>query len=131
MFKTGNYKFYYPTLSESWIIVLIFVLLGSLLGGVATLLIQNTALSAVLTSISYIMTMLPPFWYIAAKAKKNASPVLEAPTYVKLNKPHFGKMGAVPLFIVLAFAVWAIGIVTEPLTSWMEMPDFIKEAFAL
>ncbi|MBO4764923.1 MAG: CPBP family intramembrane metalloprotease [Bacteroidales bacterium] len=129
MFKSGNYKFYYPTLSESWIIVLIFVLLGSLVGGVATLLVRNTALSAVMTSISYIMTMLPPFWYIAAKAKKNANPVLAAPTYVKLNKPHFGKIGVFPLFVVLAIAVWAIAIVTEPLTSWMEMPDMIKEAF--
>lgn len=130
MFKSGNFKFYYPTLSESWILVLIFVLLGSLVGGVATLLIQNTALSAVLTTISYIMTMVPPMWYIAAKAKKNANPVLDAPTYVKINKPHFGKIGAFPLFVLLAVAVLAIGIVTEPLTSWMEMPDMIKEAFA-
>ena len=126
MFKSSNFKYYYPTLSESWILVLIFVFLGSLLGGVVTLLVRDTALA---TSISYIMTMIPPFWYIAAKAKKNASPVLEAPKYVKLNKPHFGKLGAFPLFVLLAVAVLALGIVTEPLVSWIPMPDMIKEAF--
>lgn len=126
MFKSGNFKYYYPTLSESWIIVLIFVLLGSLLGGVVTLLVKDTVLA---TSISYIFTMIPPFWYIAAKAKKNAAPVLEAPKYVKLNKPHFGKIGALPLFVLLAVAVWALAIVTEPLVSWIPMPDLIQEAF--
>ena len=129
MFKSGNFKYFFPTLSESWIIVLIFVLLGSLLSGVITLIVMNTPLAEVQTSLSYIFTMIPPFWYIASKAKKNANPVLEAPTYVKINKPHFGKMGVIPFFIVLAIAVWAIGIVSEPLTSWIPMPDLIQEAF--
>ena len=126
MFKSSNFKYFYPTLSESWILVLVFVFLGSLVGGAGTLLVKNTALA---TSISYILTMIPPFWYIAAKAKKNAAPVLEVPTYVRINKPHFGKIGAFPLFVLLAVAVWALSIVTEPLISWMEMPDIIKEAF--
>ncbi|MBO6068295.1 MAG: CPBP family intramembrane metalloprotease [Bacteroidales bacterium] len=126
MFKSSNFKYFYPTLSESWILVLVFVFLGSLVGGVGALLVKNTALS---TSISYILTMIPPFWYIAAKAKKNANPVLEAPTYVWIDKPHFGKLGALPLFVLLAFAVWALSIVTEPLVSWIPMPDLIKEAF--
>ena len=129
MFKSSNFKYFFPTLSESWIIVLIFVLLGSLLSGVITLIVMNTPLAEVQTSLSYIFTMIPPFWYIASKAKKNANPVLEAPTYVKINKPHFGKMGVIPFFIVLAIAVWAIGIVSEPLTSWIPMPDLIQEAF--
>lgn len=126
MFKSSNFKYFYPTLSESWILVLIFIFLGSLVGGVGTLLVKNTALA---TSISYILTMIPPFWYIAAKAKKNATPVLDAPTYVWINKPHFGKLGAFPLFVLLAVAVWALSIVTEPLVSWIPMPDFIQEAF--
>lgn len=126
MFKSGNFKYYFPTLSESWVIVLIFIFLGSLVGGAGTLLVKNTALA---TSISYILTMIPPFWYIAAKARKNANPVLETPTYVKIDKPHFGKLGALPLFVLLAFAVWALSIVTEPLVSWIPMPDLIKEAF--
>jgi membrane protease YdiL (CAAX protease family) len=126
MFKSGNFKYYFPTLSESWVLVLIFVLLGSLVGGVGTLLVRNTP---IVTSISYILTMVPPFWYIAAKAKKNANPVLDVPKYVKINKPHFGKMGVFPFFVVLALAVWALGIVTEPLTSWIPMPDFVEEAF--
>ena len=126
MFKSGNFKYYYPTLSESWVIVLIFIFLGSLVGGAGSLLVKNTALA---TSISYILTMIPPFWYIAAKAKNNANPVLEAPTYVKINKPHFGKLGAFPLFVLLAIAVWALSIVTEPLVSWIPMPDLVKEAF--
>ena len=126
MFKSSNFKYFYPTLSESWILVLIFIFLGSLVGGVGTLLVKNTALA---TSISYILTMIPPFWYIAAKAKKNATPVLDAPTYVWINKPHFGKLGAFPLFGLLAVAVWALSIVTEPLVSWIPMPDFIQEAF--
>ena len=126
MFKSSNFKYFYPTLSESWILVLIFIFLGSLVGGVGTLLVKNTALA---TSISYILTMIPPFWYIAAKAKKNATPVLDAPTYVWINKPHFGKLGAFPLFVLLAVAVWALSIVTEPLVSWIPIPDFIQEAF--
>ena len=55
--------------------------------------------------------------------------MLEAPTYVKINKPHFGKLGAFPLFVLLAIAVWALSIVTEPLVSWIPMPDLVKEAF--
>ena len=126
MFKSGNFKYYYPTLSESWILVLIFIFLGSLVGAVGTMLTRDTALA---TTVSYILTMIPPFWYIAAKAKKNAIPVLETPSYVKINKPHFGKIGAFPLFVLLALAVWSLSIVTEPLTSWIPMPDFIREAF--
>ena len=101
MFKSGNFKYYYPTLSESWVIVLIFIFLGSLVGGAGSLLVKNTALA---TSISYILTMIPPFWYIAAKAKNNANPVLEAPTYVKINKPHFGSCPCPPKVLYLASA---------------------------
>lgn len=126
MFKSGNFKYYYPTLSESWVLVLIFIFLGSLVGGAGSLLVKNTAIA---TSVSYILTMIPPFWYIAAKARKNATPVLETPTYVRINKPHFGKLGAFPLFVLLAVAVWALAIVTEPLVSWIPMPDLIKDAF--
>jgi len=129
MFKSSNFKYFFPTLGESWTIVVIFVLLGSLLGGVITLLTTSTALSEMATSLSYIMTMIPPFWYIAAKAKNNSKYLLDPPRYVKINKPHFGKLGTLPFFLLLALAVWALGIVTEPLTAWIEMPDMIKETF--
>ena len=129
MFKSRNFRFYYPTLSESWVLVLIFVFVGSLFGGVATLIIRNTPLADLANTISYIMTMIPPFWYIAAQARRRANPVLQAPTYVTINQPHFGKLGVFPTFLLLAVSVWAIAIVTEPLTAWMEMPEMLQEAF--
>lgn len=129
MFKSSNFKYYYPTLSESWILVLLLVLAGSLLGAVVTVITSFTPLAYMANSISYLMTMIPPFWYIASRARKNANPVLAAPSYVEIDKPHFGKLGAFPLFALLAVAVWTLAIVTEPLTSWIEMPDMIKQVF--
>ena len=45
---------------------------------------------------------------------------------VPLNNPSFGRLGGVLSFIIIFFLIFAFNIVTEPLSSWMGVPDFIK-----
>ena len=48
---------------------------------------------------------------------------------IPLNKPNFGKLGAILSFILLIPLTLSVSVVTEPIMSWWEMPDFIKKIF--
>lgn len=46
---------------------------------------------------------------------------------VPLNNPGFGRLGGLLSFIIIFFLIFAFNIVTEPLSSWMGVPEFIKD----
>ena len=48
---------------------------------------------------------------------------------IPMNRPNFGKIGAIATFILLIPLTISLSIVIEPIMSWWEMPDIFKEIF--
>ena len=123
MYKKIN--FYLPSLTQCWVIVFILLAIGGF--GIGTLLtLVCNAIGAHMTNInplvSYILPIAPELLYIFM-AKRNST------VGIPLEKANFGKMGAIAMYPLMAFAIVALGFVTEPLSSWLPMPDSIKQVF--
>ena len=72
--------------------------------------------------VSYLLPMIPAvvYLYFCKKDKLEAIP---------LENANFGRAGAFMTYPLLAIAILAISFVTEPLSSWLPMPQSIKEIF--
>ncbi len=121
----GKIERYLPGLSQCWVIVFMLLAVGGL--GVGTLLtIAGGVLGFDTTDlnplVSYLLPMIPAFIYIYA-AKRDAS------SSIPLQKGNFGGISPVAAYPLLAFAILALGFVTEPLSSWLPMPESIKQIF--
>ena len=110
-----------PSLNQCWVIVFFLIVAGGL--GVGTLLsvvcgflgIDATAINPLL---SYVLPIIPALMYIyfSSSGTSEGAPIGFGT----------GKLGYYPLY---AAAILALGFVTEPLSSWLPMPDYIKEIF--
>ena len=135
MFKKLNT--FLPDLNQSLIILALTTVAGSIisvLGGWAVYLLFPP-LVPYKQFMMYPLVFLPPAIYIYTKialTKKMAdsSGAIEKPV-VPINNPGFGKLGGLLSFIIFFFLIFAFNIVTEPLSSWMGIPDFIKEIMKL
>lgn len=122
-------EYFLPTCKQCWLIVFFMVVVGSLaaMGIVAVLEMQlNLQMAKDMPLISYLLPMIPPLLYVyySGRHRQETNPEAVA---VPLDK---GKLGEVPvvLFAVLAAAaIMTIGVISDPLTSLMEMPDGIKK----
>lgn len=95
--------------------------------GIGTLLSMICAtigydMSSLNPLVSYLLPMIPAFAYLMLCKK-------ETTEAVPLENANFGKIGAIAVYPMLAIAVLALGYVTEPLSSWLPMPQSIKEIF--
>ena len=79
--------------------------------------IGNRASTAAPTTVKEVMQIVP---YSEIEAVLPSIP---------MNRPNFGKIGAIATFILLIPLTISLSIVIEPVISWWEMPDFIKELF--
>jgi len=124
---------YLPDLSQSLIIMGLMILVGSVVSVLATV-----AISFIFPSFEpysqlliYPLLFLPPAIYIYSKIvnQKDMAYVLGAneKPVVPLNNPRFGRLGGLLSFIIIFFLIFAFNIVTEPLSSWMGVPEFIKD----
>jgi len=119
-----KYYSYLPDLKESFILVAFLVVVGSLFGGVIALLIKYMfpESSGWIGIISYPLIFIPPYLWIRRSRKINVN--IEP---VPINNPNFGKLGAILSFILIFPLVFAFNMIIEPITMWMETPDFMKE----
>lgn len=126
-----KYDYYLPTLGQSWILVLLLVAGSLLFGFVISFLAELSGLNLLRwTSLSYLLSMLLPFFYIWSQSNKcfierefiGAEPV-------KVNNPLKGGAHAVLYFILIGVAMLALGIIIEPATSIIPMPDNVKATF--
>ena len=126
--NTGKYKYYIPKLSECWMLVLILLILGTIAGSAAQSLADSAfGADLSLTSISYIVMMIPPFiWIMVAANHRSALP--NAP-FLKLNLPDFSGVPKILFFILLLLCVLAVGFIVEPILSAIPMPDAVKKIF--
>ncbi len=123
MFKRIQY--YLPSLTQCWVIVFFLIAVGGI--GVGMLLQKaGTAFGFDVASlnplVSYVLPIIPALLYIFFSAPT----VSEA---VPLQEGNWGKVPPIAGYMLLAVATIAMGFVTEPLASWLPMPDYIKAIF--
>lgn len=73
----------------------------------------------------YPIMFIPGFIYIYFRPKDYS----ETKNKFPINSKNFGKHGIAIALILTTPLVLAFNLVTEPLYSWMKMPQFIKEIF--
>ena len=123
MFK--KYYSYLPNLKESWILVVFLIVGGSLLSGAVSILARYLFpdYSSGFGIISYPLIFVPPYLWIRGTFRiKN----VEGES-VPIDNPNFGKLGALFSFMLILPLIFAFNMVIEPLSKWMETPDFMKE----
>lgn len=118
-----RYWSYIPDLKESWILVAMMVISGSILSGGVTFLLQMTApsISDWHPAIAYPFIFLPPYLWMRWSKKRFSSENSQP-----LNTPDFGRLGGLFTFLLLPPLLVAFNYITEPLSSWMPVPDFIR-----
>lgn len=114
-----------PSLSQCWVIVFFLIAVGGI--GVGMLLqIAGTLLGFDVASVnplvSYILPIIPALLYIFFLPAATADAV-------PLQNGQWGKIHPIAAYPLLAIATIAMGFVSEPLSSWLPMPDHIKAIF--
>lgn len=119
-----RYNSYLPDLKESWILVAFLVVGGSILSGLITIATNLifTSLTGWIEIIAYPLIFIPPYLWMRFSMKLS-----EKKEPVPINKPSFGKLGASLSFILIFPLVFAFNLIIEPLSMWMDMPEFMKE----
>lgn len=114
-----------PTLSQSWLIAL-FLVIGSLLVGLIVGALQLFFPVSLLKceSLSYLVCMLFPFAYILAKSAEHSG---EEGT--PLSRNSFGRLGVCAFTLLAILGMLSLGVLTEPLTAFIPMPDSVKNLF--
>lgn len=119
-----KYYSYLPNLKESWILAAFLTVGGAVLSAVVALLIRYLfpEISGA-EIIAYPLIFIPPYLWMRRPFRKKD---VEGES-VPIDNPNFGKLGAIASFILIFPLVFAFNMVIEPLTMWMETPDFMKE----
>lgn len=120
-----EYWKYLPNLKESWLLLLIMIVGGGVLGTIITLFINLAVpgLSGWSTVISYPVLFLPPALYIYFRVK-----FMKQEKSVPFNDPEFGRVGAPLFFLLLIPMVILAGVIIDPITDILKMPEFFKKA---
>ena len=72
--------------------------------------------------LSYVLPLIPAFLYIYFSAP-------EVGQAVPLHDSNWGKANPLVAYPLLAIATIAMGFISEPLSSWLPMPEHIKAIF--
>jgi membrane protease YdiL (CAAX protease family) len=118
-----RYNTYLPDLKESWILAFFLIVGGGLLGGSISIIINTfcPSLASWSTMISYPLLFLPPYLWISFSSRMNPG------NAVPFDAPVYGPLGAPLFYILILPLVFSFNIVTEPLYSWMKVPEFIEK----
>jgi len=122
-----------PDLPKSWLLLIMLAVGGSLLGGLVNflLLLIFPGFSGWGEIITYPIIFIPPFaviWFTLKLIDKEIAANPERAVYsIPVNNPDFGKMGAFLSVILIIPLVFTFNLITEPLTNWMEVPQFFKD----
>ena len=112
-----KFQYYKPTLGHSWLLVAL-IIVGSVVAGV---LFPHAP-----HSLGYALMMLLPLawcWWQGNNAQ------LAGGTPLPINAPHFGQLHPVLFFLLAGIALLTLGVVIEPTTNFIPMPDAIKRIF--
>ena len=119
-------QYFLPGLSQCWVIVFFIIVIGGLGAGTAMSAICSMAgieLASLNPLVSYLVPLIPALLYIfMAKGNWETAVPLEQ-TPARLGLPLY------VLYPLMAFCIIAIGFITEPLSSWMPMPESIQAIY--
>lgn len=126
-------RYFSATLGQSWFILLLIVVVGSILG-VPFSLISSKISSPILQEIAsktlpYIVMFLPAILYAYYKGKSIQTRTLiteDNSKYIALNKPQFGKFNPILFFILIAITMVALNFAIEPIMSLMPVPEWFE-----
>lgn len=124
MLKKINY--FLPTLSQSWVIVFYMLFIGSILAVPVTLVFSANDVKPPMWLL-YIIPFIPPFLYAVIKGKKAAEKGLTKP--VAIEATNLGSINPLIFGAICIAATLSWGVVLEPLTAWIPMPDSFKKLF--
>ena len=122
-------QYYLPSLQQCWVIVFFLIAVGGL--GVGMLLqaagmVLGFDVASLNPLVSYILPLIPAFLYIYFSAPEAGHVTRQA---VPLHDSNWGKANPLVAYPLLAIATIAMGFVSEPLSSWLPMPEHIKAIF--
>lgn len=116
---------YLPSLTQCWVIVFFIIAVGGI--GVGTILsmvsqVAGFSVSGMNPLLSYILPLIPALLYIFfAKGSGKGS--------IPIEGKYRGEIPLPVLYPILAFATIALGYVSEPLGSWLPMPESVQQIF--
>ena len=118
-------QYYLPSLQQCWVIVFFLIAVGGL--GVGMLLqaagmVLGFNVASLNPLVSYVLPLIPALLYIFFSAPETGQAV-------PLQKGNWGKANPLVAYPLLAIATIAMGFVSEPLSSWLPMPEHIKAIF--
>ena len=129
----GNFKFYerysyYVPAVQDMFILIVWLLLGALLGNIVTLVIagiagvENSGIYSML--LSYPLMFIPGMIYASAKSHKAG---YRTGGYL-LDSDHFGSKGGFACALVVSAATLALNFCSDTLSALLPpMPEFLKE----
>lgn len=125
-------KYYLPNVAECWLLIVILVLGGSIFAALFNILVVQLipSFSSIAEILSYPLIFLPPAIYIYFSLRKREidTTVQErVPVSSKINSPNYAKLGRGKSYLLIFLLVFTINIITEPLTYWMGIPEFLEE----
>ena len=126
-------QYYLPSLQQCWVIVFFLIAVGGL--GVGMLLqaagmVLGFDVASLNPLVSYILPLIPAFLYIYFSAPEVGHAARQATGQaVPLHDSNWGKANPLVAYPLLAIATIAMGFVSEPLSSWLPMPEHIKAIF--
>lgn len=115
-----------PSLAQCWVIIFFILVVGGI--GVGTLLTLITAalgydVTAINPLVSYVLPLLPAFIYIYIAGGRSMEVVLP------IERVNSAGVPLPILYLLLFIAIIAIGFVSEPLSAWIPMPEYMQELF--
>lgn len=113
-----------PNLAQSWNIVILILAVGGIL--ITSLLLLLGQFNIVNVNemnmlVQYILPLIPGFIYIYIKGGNQ-----EADKDYPLEQTNTGKVNMVLFFACIAIAILCIAAIAEPITSWIPMPQSLK-----
>jgi hypothetical protein len=131
-------KYYRPKLGESWLIMLAVLLVGGSIVAGATVFITNLIHPDLLsltgngwsTPVIYVLPFLVVFLYVYLRSRQSFFEAVRSDKAPYPDPP--AQLGRVPLLLyilLLPLLIVSMSFIMDPLTEWLEMPEFIKELF--
>lgn len=126
---------YLPNLRQSWLLLGLTAIVGMLIAALGTLAITFAvpAASQWADLIIYPLVFLPAAIYISGELRNqrdlNTLQSASDQKSVPLNSARFGRIGLPLSFLIIFLLVFTFNIATEPLYSWMGVPDFLREFY--
>ncbi len=113
---------YNPTLSQSWILLLLICLAqvpGSIIAGALTT-VTGSAGQAWGNLLAYVLAFVLMAFIVIRLGKDQAG---------KEEAPSAGIRPSIPLYFLLLLLMPLLSVIIEPLSMWLPMPDVMKTLF--